>query len=160
MCWDRREIVAQNLADSVRRLDSVLQPWGFVFTTEGCHASHHGPFATGCFVRDKTRISLSCRDTIDNMYYEHSFITEHYSSREIERYRMDHPALMRCVGHSEDCHLIGSTENPDLIVARDGGDRVAALIHDLTEFAISVLAEPCDLFFDMIRKGRRSYSVE
>lgn len=157
---DRREIVAENLAACVARLDSVLRPWGFAFEADECRASHSGPFASGHYRRDPTRIGISCRDTIDNIYYEHAFVTQHPSWREIERFTIGHPGLMHGIDHSEDCHLIGTTDLPDTIAARDGGDRVAALIHDWREFAVSVLAHPCSEFFDIVRRGARSYSIE
>ena len=157
---NRRELVVLSLADCVSRLDVVLQPWGFAFETDDCQSSHTGPFASGHYVRQTTRIGISCRDTIDNIHYEHSFITQHPSSREIERFTIGHPGLMQSLGHTDDCHLIGSTDIPDAIVARDGGDRVTALLHDLANFVAPFLCEPTDGFCEIVRCGYRAYSIE
>jgi hypothetical protein len=154
-----REIAARSLAESVARLDPVLHPWGFTFEHDGCHSSHTGPYASGHYVRDTTRIGLSCRETIDNLVYEHSFITERSSWCEIERFTIGHNGLMNALGHSAHCHLIGSDNIPDAIVARDGGDRVAALIHDLSSFVAPILRGPSDKFFEIIRHGTRYFSV-
>ncbi len=157
---NRREIVAQNLADCVARLDSVLQPWGFTFVLNSCQCSHTGPFASGRYVREMTRRGLSCRDTIDSIYYEHSFVTTNPSSHEIECFTIGHQGLMRGVGRFDVCHLIESGDTPDAILARDGGDRVAALLHDWQAFAAPVLSQPCDAFFKIVRRGFRAYSIE
>jgi hypothetical protein len=156
---DRREAVAKALAECIERLDVVLHPWGFTFENDGCQPSHTGPYASGHYVRGTTRIGLSCRDTIDNLYYEHSFITEYASWREIERFTIGHAGLMQGVGHAEDCQLIAGDGIPDAIVARNGGDRVAALIHDLA-FAAEILREPTEAFYAIIRRAGRSFSVE
>ena len=88
---------------------------------------HNSPYVSGHYVRGLTRIGLSCRDTIDNLYYEHSFIIEHSSCREIEQFVISHPSLLTTLGHSEACKLVGSNNVPDSIVVRDGGDRVASV---------------------------------
>lgn len=154
------EAVAQNLTTCVNRVDPLLRPWGFVFEVHETRHSHCGPFASGHYVRGFTRIGLSCRDTIDNIYYEHSFVTENRWSREIERFDISHDGLMRGLGHSDDCRLIRSQNLPDAIVARGGGDRVDALLHDLSTFAADILTMPCDEFYEIIRRGRRCYIVE
>ena len=156
---NRRAMVARSLDDCVTRLDVVLQPWGFIFEHDGCQSSHTGPYASGHYVRGTTRIGLSCRDIIDNIFYEHSFITEYSSWRAIERFVIDHDGLMNALNHSADCYLIGSDSIPDAIVARDGGDRVTALIYNWSSFAAPILRTPCDSFYAIIRRGSRSYSV-
>ena len=78
---DRRELVAAALADRIARLDTVIQPGGFVFHADDIHGSHTGPFASGHYVRDDTRIGLSCRNSIDNVVYKHAFIK---SNRHVE----------------------------------------------------------------------------
>jgi hypothetical protein len=103
---------------------------------------------------------LSCRETIDNLYYEHTFITQHRGWAEIERYSIGHETLMDAVGHANDCHLITSCEYPDQITARDGGDGVAALLHDLEKYAADMLRTSNDAFFAVVRRGFRSYSIE
>lgn len=135
-------------------------PWGFIFESDGVHPSHTGPYASGHYVRDATRIGLSCRDTIDNIYYEHTFVTVHAFSRESERFLIGHAALMRALGHADDCRLINCTEIPDAVKARDGADPVSALIHDLLFLAAPLLREPSDEFYAVIRRGCRSYSID
>lgn len=157
---NRREIITQTLADCVARLDVVLGSWGFVFEHCGCHASHTGPYASGNFVRGFTRIGLSCRDMIDNIFYEHSFVTEHSSWLEIQRFTIGHNTLMNALGHLTDCNLIESDNLPDAIVARNGNDRVEALIHDLSKFIAPILQKPSDDFYAIIRCGQRSYTVD
>ena len=143
----------------LRRLDAILNPWGFAFANDGIQSSHCGPFASGHYYRDTTKICISCRDTIDNIYYEHTFITRNACSTETERFTIGHSTLMDALGHSDDCWLITSDKIPDMIVARDGGDRVAALIYDLESIASTVLRKPCDEFSAIIRRGHRSYSI-
>jgi hypothetical protein len=155
----QRERVAACLADCVVRLDAVLGPWGFDFQHDGCHASHTGPFASGGYVRGASRIGLSCRNTIDNVLYQHSFVTEYQSWRAIEKFTMPHTELMRILGHAEDCHLICSVSIPDAVVARDGGDRVAAMIYDLPYFVAPCLRLTSERFCDIMRLGWRSYTV-
>ncbi|TWU44723.1 hypothetical protein Poly51_59920 [Rubripirellula tenax] len=155
----RRETVATKLAAAVSRLDTVLSPWGFSFVADEIQSSHCGPFASGHYDRDTTRIGISCRDAIDNLYYEHTFVTRNACSTESERFTIAHATLMDALGHSDECRLITTDDIPDAIVARDGGDRVDALIHDLNVFASRVLSEPCDDFYTIVRRGHRSYSV-
>lgn len=155
----RPEHVAEKLAVAVARLDAVLNPWRFAFVTDDIHWSHCGPFASGHYCRDTTRIGISCRDTIDNLFFEHTFITRNAHSTESERFTIGHTTLMDALGHYDDCRLIASDSIPDAIVARDGGDRVDALIHDLKVLASPVLCEPCDNFYAIVRRGARSYSI-
>ena len=67
---------------------------------------------------------------------------------------------MDAVGHADDCHLIAWDDYPNQIVARDGGDRVAALIQDLDNYAAGLLrtANNAD-FYSVVRRGFRSYSI-
>ncbi len=160
MVSERRHFVAESLAASVYRLDSVLNPWGFTFTSEGVEGSHTGPYASGHYCRDTTRIGISCRESIDNIYYQHSFMTQHLSFREIERYTIGHDTLMRALDHSEDCNLVAGNRQPDVVVAREGEDRVGALIHDLSYFAVQVLREPNARFYEIMRSGQRAYDVD
>ncbi|MEM7478162.1 MAG: hypothetical protein AAF483_24510 [Planctomycetota bacterium] len=155
----RRDHVAEQLATAVARLDTVLKPWGFDFIGDDIQSSHCGPFASGHYCRDTTRIGISCRETIDNLVYEHTFVTRNAFSTESERFTIEHSTLMDALGHCYDCHLLASDCIPDSIVARDGGDRVDAIIHDLTVLASSVLCEPCGEFYKIVRRGFRSYSV-
>jgi hypothetical protein len=155
----RHKNVCAALAAAVARIDVVLCPWGFTFLTDEVHDSHCGPFASGHYCRDRTRIGLSCRDSIDNVYYEHSFVKENRFSKEIERFVISHRALMKALHHSDDCRLVCGQKIPEAIVARDGGDCVAALIHDLSSIAATVLREPCDEFYEIMRRGCRTYSV-
>lgn len=157
---NRRLLVANTLASCVCRLDAVLAPWGFNFQSDGIHPSHIGPFACGHFVRGATRIGLTCFDTLNCIHYEHTFVTVHACSRESERFIIGHPTLMRAVGHADDCWLIASDEMYKPIKARDGGDRIAALVHDLRFFAEPLLREPSDDFYAAVRRGGRSYSID
>ena len=153
------QLVVDALAAAVARLDAVLCPWGFAFVTDEVQDSRCGPFASGHYCRGTTRIGLSCRETIDNIIYEHSFIKENLYSKEIEQFQIGHDKLMKALEHPDDCRLIGGHKTPDMIIARDGGDRVAALIHDLSSIAVSVLREPCEEFYAIVRQGWRAYSV-
>ncbi len=155
----RREHVDARFAEAMERIDTLLSPWGFSFALGEIQSSHCGPYATGAFTRGQTKISLSCRDTIDNLLYEHTFITQHSSWTEMERYSIGHATLMDAVGHAHDCHLVSGNDHPDQIVARDGGDRIAALQHDLEKYAAGLLRTPSDEFFTVVRRGFRSYSI-
>ncbi|ODA35435.1 hypothetical protein [Planctopirus hydrillae] len=151
--------IAQQLAAVFLRLDVIMKPWGFAFIAEEIRSSHCGPFASGFYCRDTTRIGISCRTTIDNIFYEHFFITRSAGSTELERFTIGHSTLMDALGYASDCHLIASSKTPDTIIARDGGDRVEALIHDLSVLASRVLCEPCEEFYAIVRRGLRKYSV-
>lgn len=89
-----RQAVNDSLTECVAKLDVIMRPWGFLFASDRVHFSHTGLFAAGHYCRDTTRIGLSCRDTIDNIYYQHSFITKHASWCEIERFTIGHETLM------------------------------------------------------------------
>jgi hypothetical protein len=102
---NRRRAIADSLAASVTRIDELLIPWGFTFEFDGVHGSHTGPYASGRYIRDTTHIGLSCRDTIDNIYYQHSFVKVDLCSRESEIFVIGHDTLMRALGHSDDCWL-------------------------------------------------------
>lgn len=153
---DRSQHVSDCLAASITRLDVVLRPWGFVFQADEIQLTHIGPCANGHYCRGTTRIGLSCREMIDNIYYEHSIVTEYrWGTRETERFTIEHDTLMEALGHSNDSLLICNNRYPDLIIARDGGDRVEALIHDLVSIASPVLREPCEQFDAIMRTNRR-----
>jgi hypothetical protein len=156
---NRRNVVNQSLADCVRRLDAVFRPWDFEFVPDRDGWSHYGLFASGRYVRGTTRIWICCRDTLDNIEYEHSFFTKHQSWQSVEHFGLGHDSLMEALGHRDDCHLIGSWDIPDVVVARDGGDRVTALLHDLSAYAALVLREPSEVFDAIMRQGSRYYSV-
>jgi hypothetical protein len=160
MTLSRREIVANALRESARRLDAVLSPWDFTFEFDEVQWSHTGPYATGHYSRSETRILVSCRNTIDNLYYKHSFTTQHAYCREIERCIMSHDTLMDALGHREDSYLVVQNEIPDIIAARDGGDRVQALILDWTCYAADVLREPNERFYEIIRSAGRFRDIE
>ncbi len=151
--------VADSLAAAVTRIDAVLSPWGFVFTADDVRYSHCGYYASGHYCRGMTRIGLSCRETIDNLFYEHSFIKEFAFHQEKESCILGHGAFMKALGHSEDCHLIACHDIRDAIIARDGGDRVAALIHDLNLFAAPVLREPSEEFYAVMRRKPGIWSI-
>ena len=157
---NRREQVDIALADCVASVGRALEPCGFSFQHDGTHSSHTGPFASGYFVRDTTRIGLSCRESVDNIIYEHSFVTQLAASCETEKFSTGHSGLMLFLGHSDDAHLISGDSIPDSVVARDGGDRVDALIHDLDAYVIPLLSNDMDTFCDAIRRGFRSYSID
>lgn len=151
----RREHVARQLSAAVSRLDAVLKPWRLSFVGEGVRSSHCGPFASGYFCRCATRIGISVRDTIDNLAYEHSFVHRGTCAAETERFTIGHRTLMDALGHLDACRLISNDTIPDAVVARHGGDRVEALIHDLSVFASPILRESGDDFLDLIRRGAR-----
>src|SRR3954462_8803709 len=142
----KRQEVADAFYRVVSRLDEVLNPWEFQFSSDGVRGSHCGPFGSGYYVRGATRIGISCRATLDNVFYEHSFIKQNLCSRETEIFSIGHDTLMRALGHADDCRLITTCRQPDLVVARKFDDSVAALIHDLTRIAATVLRQPCAEF--------------
>ena len=89
-----RQPVAESFAVVVARLRPTLDSWGFVFEPGDINSSHCGPYCTGRFVRETTQISISCRQTIDNLFYEHTFVTHNACSTEMERYSIGHETLM------------------------------------------------------------------
>jgi hypothetical protein len=162
MNLDQSQRIAESLAACAARLDSVLVPWGFAFESDRVNPSHTGVYASGHFVRGMTRIGVSCRDTIDNVFYEHSFVIYQNSWLcEIERFDIHHGDLMSSLGHAADCWLarpyVGMCSP---LVPRNGADIVTALIHDLEIIAAPVLRKPCEQFFDIVRTGRRSFFVK
>ena len=88
------------------RIEVTIRPWGFIFASDGVHYAHYGPYASGHFVRGETKIGVSCRNAIDNLYYEHTFITRHKYSTEFERFTIGHSTLMKATGHGDDRRLI------------------------------------------------------
>jgi hypothetical protein len=156
----RREQVAEAFQALTCRLDQLLNSWGFQLDSDYLSSSHCGPYGYGYYVRGTTKIGVSCRDTLDNVFYQHSFITQNACSKETETFVRDHDALMHALGHGEDCWLVAGTRQPDLVVARTGQDRVAAFIHDLSEIAGPILREPTPRFEEIIRQGIRSWTIE
>lgn len=154
-----RQLVASTLDSIVTRLEPVLNPWGFSFTANDVRGSHTGPYASGHFTRGTTRIGVSCRETLDNLYYQHAFIKQNACSRETETFTIGHDTLMEALGRSADCWLVVTNVSPDVVAARDGGDRIAAFAHDLTEIAAMVLSQPNEHFYEIMRRGRRDYSI-
>jgi hypothetical protein len=155
-----RQEAAAELALVLEKLDPVMEPWGFMFASEGVRWSHYGAYGSGHYVRGETRIGLSCRATIDNLYYEHSFIKQSLCSRETERFTLGHRMLMEALDHGEDCQLVQTNELPDCIVARKGGDRVAALIHDWAQIAAAILCKPNERFDAIMRRGLRAWTIQ
>jgi hypothetical protein len=93
---------------------------------------------------------------MNNVHYEHSLIKQFVWHKERHSFGLGHDGLMAALGHADDCHLITGGEYA--IVARGGGDRVAALIHDLRHIAAPVLREPCEEFLSIIRTGYHSWT--
>jgi len=155
-----QEEVRVSLTSVLRQLDPVLTPWGFAFSFDGVHSSHHGRYASGHYVRGTTQIGISCRATLDNVYYRHAFVKQNACSRETEQFTIGHDTLMADLGHAEDCWLIYTGQNPDAIAARFGGERVDAFIHDLNVIASPVLREPGEDFYAIMRRGGRVWTIE
>lgn len=151
------KLVVDALAAAVAGLDEILNPWGFKFEADDeTHYSHHGLYSSGHYCREMTRIRISCQREMNNVHYEHSLIRQFVWHKERHSYGLGHHGLMVALGHADDCRLITGGEYA--IIARDGGDRVAALIHDLRHIAAPVLREPCEEFLSTIRTGYHSWT--
>src|SRR4029079_3402747 len=98
-----REQVARAFQALTSRLDQLLNPWGFRLESDYLSSSHCGPYGCGYYGRGTNTIGVSCRDTLDNAFYEHSFITQNACSKETETFVRDHDALMHALGHGDDC---------------------------------------------------------
>lgn len=160
---DHESSLADSLSRCVAQLDSVLIPWGFTFQRDDITASHFGDYASGHYCRGATRIGLSCRHTIDNIYYEHTFVSQRYGVHEKEKYDIGHDGLMLGLGHASDCWLKYSLldrRGPSALGTDDTVDVLHALVHDLQSFAAPALSQPNELFFAIIRTGRRCFSVD
>ena len=155
----RRCVATDALMAAASRLDRLLAAWGFSFHFDGVHSSHTGPYATGHYIRDTIRISLSCRGEIDNLCYEQSFVKTSGAIREIETFTISHQLLMQALGHADDCRLIAVNEPPNAIAARDGGARMDALLFDLSNYAAPLLREPHEQFDEIVRTGLRCYRI-
>ena len=106
-----------------------------------------------------TRIGLSCRDSIDNVYYEYSFVKVNRFSKEIERFVISHRALMKALIIQMTVVWCVAQKSPrqSLLVTAEIVSQL--LIHDLSSIAVTVLQEPCDEFYEIMRRGCRTYSV-
>ncbi len=93
------------------------------------------------------------------IYYKHTFVTRYACSTEFESFTIGHRMLMDALGHAHDCHLIETDSIPNAVSARDGADPLAAFSNDLTKFAFAVLRDPCDDFYEIVRRGYRSFSI-
>lgn len=144
----------------LERLNPVLNDWGFHFVPDEVQWSHCGYYAAGHYCRDTTHIGISCRETIDNIYYRHTFITHNRFTRHIEQFTIQHDMLMAALGHAEDCRLVSCDQTPFTIAARDGGDPVDAWIDDLVSTAKPVLCAPSERFNEIVRRGLRGFHVE
>ena len=156
---NRREIVSTAMDTAISQLDAILNPLGFVWHSDGVSLSHNGPFAHGHYVESDTRIGLSCRDGIDNIIYMHSFITKHHCSTETEKYCVSHSGLMRYLGDVDTCHLVTGDDIPNVVVARDGGNALDALLYDLTNSFVPLFRDRLDDFHNAMRQGSRSYDI-
>ena len=154
---DREKGLAQ-LRKAVARIDQVLVPWGFRFDLGENDLSSPGGYACGFYRRGSTRIGLICRANygLGCVEYEYETITDDGFVRESVRYGLDHTGYMQRVGHDRDCLLI---EEELSAIARDGGDPVDALIHDLSEYAAPTLRQECPEFLAIIRSGYRRTKV-
>ena len=148
------------LAVVIERLNPIFNSWDFNFEFDGVHGSHTGFYARGRYVRGATLVWICCRQTLDNVSYEHSFITQYMYTKQIESYRIGHHGLTHSLGHSEDCQLIDKFMYPSGLVARDGGDPVTAYIYDLTNIAADVLSGPNETFYAIVRQGARGLNFE
>lgn len=157
---NRREQAEIALRDCIVAIGQILEPCDFTFQHDETQSSHTGPFASGWFVRGPTRIGISCRSSIDNVIYEHSFITEDLSSRQVEKFSTGHGGLMQFLGYLDEAHLISCDSTPDLVVSRNGGERLDALVNDLSSFVVPLFQNDMDSFCKAIRRGFRSYSIE
>ena len=142
------------------RINPVLNDWGFHFIADEVQLSHCGYYASGHYCRNTTRIGISCRETIDNIYYRQSFITPNRFTRHIEQFTIQHDTLMAALGHAEDCRLVSCDQTPVTIAARDGSDPVDAWIDDLVSIAKPVLCEPSERSNEIVRRGLRGFHVE
>lgn len=137
------------LQQAVGRIDDIVAPWGFQFTMRCSGYSHTGGYADGVYTRGPTRILVFVRAEhgfAGIVYQQESVCQEGYlKTRTV--YQLGHPGYMERLGHSDDCQLIKGS------VARDGGDAVSALIHDLREFAAPTLQAECNEFDQLIRTG-------
>lgn len=156
----KEDDVKAALNAATERLDPVLNDWGFHFVPDEVQLSHCGFYASGHYCRDTTRIGISCRETIDNIYYRHSFITQNRFTRHIEQFTILHDTLMAALGHAEDCRLVSCDQTPVSVAARDGGDPVDAWLDDLLTIAARVLRQPSEEFDRVVKRGSRSFSVE
>ncbi|MGD9636694.1 MAG: hypothetical protein AB7G28_18470 [Pirellulales bacterium] len=160
MCDMNREDISKSFDLVVSRLNLSLNPWDFHFTSEEMLGSHTGPFGSGFYVRGTTKIGIACRATLDNVYYQHSFITLNACSRETETFTIGHDTLMAALGRSDDSWLVMTNRQPTAVVARNGQDPVTAFVHDLTEIAAIVLRTPSEDFNTIVRRGHRAWTIE
>jgi hypothetical protein len=138
------------LLKAVARIDKVLVPWGFRFDVTEHGYSSPGGFARGRYCRGPTRIRLIYRANqgFGGVIYEQEIITDHgLFLREQIVYTVGHPSLMLRIGHADDCCMI---EKGISSAARDGGDAVGALVHDLRQYAAPMLRTECPEFQDLI----------
>ncbi len=143
------------LEEMAVRLNPVLEPWGFHYEFRKAGWGHRGAWACGEYVRGNARISLTCdyRCGWNGITYHYQFPDEWAFSWHYDCYVNSHENYMELIGHRDDCHLIRDGHSP---AARDGGDPIDALIHDLTKLAAPTLSVECDEFKRIIHQGIRT----
>ena len=72
---------------------------------------------------------------------------------------MSHSGLMRYLGDVDTCHLVTGDDIPNVVVARDGGNALDALLYDLTNSFVPLFRDRLDDFHNAMRQGSRSYDI-
>lgn len=156
---EQQEAAAKALSASAKKLEGLVGPWGFAYSAEGAFNSHCGVFASGFFWRGPTRICLCCRAQIDSLYYERTFHEVAGSCRLMERFTIGHRTFMKAIGKHAESRVFETNENPGLVVARDGGSILDAIIFDWSVLASDILRSPSDEFDQIMRRGHRVFDV-
>lgn len=131
----------QSLQDIARKLNPVLNPYGFVFELHSSGFSSLGLFASGFFQRLPIQIGLIYRHCLGSVSYQW------------DKFDISHTDYMEYLGHADDSMLIYDAKGFESI-GRDGEDPVHALIYDLEHFAKPMLEGNTDEF---VRAAKTAY---
>jgi hypothetical protein len=92
--------VVHTLSEGARIVGEVLEPHGFIWTSDKPHAGHPGNSASGNFTKADRKLALHFRWSLGLVSY-------HVGSAVVS-----HEALMRYLGHHQDARYPGFSTNP------------------------------------------------
>jgi hypothetical protein len=138
----------QKLVAITEKLNPVLNPLGYVFEADGYAVSSGGPFASGFFVNGEKKIGLIYR----------SFSGLGSVNYECRQSAVSHSDLMRYLG-KEDQSKLKYDSKKFSSYAREEGDVLDALIHDIQSFEIDLLTSSSEQFYRALRKINKSHNA-
>jgi hypothetical protein len=138
----------QKLVEITENLNPVLNPLGYSFESDGYAVTSGGPFASGFFVNGEKKIGLIYR----------SFSGLGSVNYECRQSAVSHSDLMRYLGKEEESKLKYDSKKFSSY-ARDDGDVLGALMHDIQSFEIEMLTGSSEQFYRALHKINKARNM-